>query len=251
MQLLHKKINKATPIPLYFQLKNIILKDIESNELSIGDTLPTETEIAAYYKVSRSTVRQAMSELVSEGWLTRKVSKGTFVTKPQELPGSVHSFEPFYRQVSKLGKTPETELLDFTVLDPTNDVRKEMNLLPGKKVISIYRRRFADGIPMVTLRNYLPYHLCKFLIGRDFATNSLYELLMGNADTEIFETNTTISAAIASNEDIKTLKLDPCTPMLYFHNISTTKDGVVLDCAYAHYRGDYNVFEFEDRPKNK
>ena len=81
MQLFQKKLDKNTPIPLYFQLKGIILSDIQDNCFSVGDTIPTENELVEYYHISRSTVRQAISELVQEGWLTRKASKGTFVNR--------------------------------------------------------------------------------------------------------------------------------------------------------------------------
>ena len=75
MQLFQKKLDKSTRIPLYFQLKNIILSDIQDNCFLVGDAIPTENELVEFYHISRSTVRQAISELVQEGWLTRKDRK--------------------------------------------------------------------------------------------------------------------------------------------------------------------------------
>ena len=84
MQLFHKNLDKNTPVPLYFQLKTILLNDIKDNCFAVGDSIPTESELVEFYHISRSTVRQAISELVQEGWLTRKASKGTFVTRPEQ-----------------------------------------------------------------------------------------------------------------------------------------------------------------------
>ena len=80
MTMFTKEINKDVPIPLYYQLKNIIKTDIENGTLKTGDTIPTEMEIMSHYNISRFTVRQAISELVNEGYMLRKTSKGTFVT---------------------------------------------------------------------------------------------------------------------------------------------------------------------------
>ena len=249
MQLFQKKLDKNTPIPLYFQLKGTILSDIQDNCFSVGDTIPTENELVEYYHISRSTVRQAISELVQEGWLTRKASKGTFVTKPEQKSSYIRSFEPFYQQISRLGKTPRTELIDLNVITPNPEIAKKLDLKQGQKVISMFRRRFADDIPMVTFQNYIPYDLCSFILSYDFKVHSLYELLMNNPSTQIANTKTIVSAMNATTEDIELLNVKVNTPMLYFHNISTTANGTIVDYAFAHYRGDLNKFEFDDSPK--
>lgn len=249
MQLFQKKLDKSTPIPLYFQLKSIILSDINDNCFTVGDAIPTENELVDFYHISRSTVRQAISELVKEGWLTRKASKGTFVTKPEQSSSYIRSFEPFYQQISRLGKTPRTELIDLNVITPTPEIAKKLSLTPEQKVISMFRRRFADDIPMVTFQNYIPYDLCSFILSYDFAAYSLYELLMTRPETQIAGTKTIVSAMNATSQDIELLNVKVNTPMLYFHNISTTADGTIIDYAFAHYRGDLNKFEFEDSPK--
>ena len=246
MQLFQKKLDKSTRIPLYFQLKNIILSDIQDNCFLVGDAIPTENELVEFYHISRSTVRQAISELVQEGWLTRKASKGTFVTKPEQRSSYIRSFEPFYR---RLGKTPRTELIDLNVITPSPEIADSLNLAPGQKVISMFRRRFADDIPMVTFQNYIPYDLCSFILSYDFKTHSLYELLMNNVSTQIANTKTIVSATNATTEDIELLNIKVNTPMLCFHNISTTADETIVDYAFAHYRGDLNKFEFDDSPK--
>ena len=162
MQLFHKELDRSTPIPLYFQLKSMILDDIKNNEFAVGDMIPTENELVDYYHISRSTVRQAISALVQEGWLTRKASKGTFVTHPKQESGFIRSFEPFYQQIKRQGKAPRTELIDLNVITPTPEIAKELQLEPDQKVISMFRRRFADEVPIVTLQNYIQYDLCSF-----------------------------------------------------------------------------------------
>ena len=227
MNLLEMNIDKTVPVPLYYQLKSLILSEIKKGNLKEGDCLPTEMQMVEHFHVSRSTVRQAISDLSKEGWLERIASKGTFVTNnTSHSENFIRSFEPFYQQVS----------------------RQKLGIEPGEKLISMFRRRLSDNVPMVTIQNYLPYSLCAFILSEDFTVRSLYELLMTRSESCIHETKSIVSAANASAEDIHLLQVDANTPMLCFHNISRRADGTVLDYAFARYRGDLNKFELIDTP---
>jgi len=112
-------LDRNIPIPLYYQLKSVLLNDIQRGVYAVGDQIPTEYELQNRYQVSRSTIRQALNELVNDGWLVRKSSKGTFVTSPDQAKSVFHSFEPFSSLVNRSGKTPRTEVLDLEVV-PAN-----------------------------------------------------------------------------------------------------------------------------------
>ena len=71
------KLDKSVPIPLYFQLKELILSEIKNGNYPSGSLIPTENELSEAFEISRTTVRQAITELVQEGWLYRVKSKGT------------------------------------------------------------------------------------------------------------------------------------------------------------------------------
>jgi ABC-type glycerol-3-phosphate transport system substrate-binding protein len=73
-------IDKSVPIPLYYQLKQMIKNDIEKGEYKPGDRLPTEQELCERFDISRQPVRHALTELVYEGILYRKPGRGTFVS---------------------------------------------------------------------------------------------------------------------------------------------------------------------------
>jgi len=66
---------------LYIQLYEIILKKIEDKEWPVGFQIPIEQELCNVFKMSRATVRSAISELARQGYLTRQQGRGTFVSK--------------------------------------------------------------------------------------------------------------------------------------------------------------------------
>jgi multiple sugar transport system substrate-binding protein len=74
------EIDKNSPMPIYYQLKEMIKKKIETGEYKPGDRLPTELELCRQYDISRTPVRQALSELHYQGVLFRKPGLGTFIS---------------------------------------------------------------------------------------------------------------------------------------------------------------------------
>lgn len=74
-------LNKNSSIPVYYQLKEIIQKRIQSSEYVEGGIIPSERELAKDFGISRMTVRQALNQMVAEGSLVREKGRGTFVAK--------------------------------------------------------------------------------------------------------------------------------------------------------------------------
>lgn len=74
-------MNDDSEKPKYQKLKEHIVGIIKAHELKSGEKLPSENELAEKFVISRHTVRQAIGELVAEGWLYREQGKGTFVRK--------------------------------------------------------------------------------------------------------------------------------------------------------------------------
>jgi GntR family transcriptional regulator len=248
MSLDQKKIDHKTPIPLYYQLRTILLDEIQKGAYPVGSSIPTETEISEIFRISRSTVRQAILELAQEGWLERHTSKGTFVTRPQKAVAHIRSFEPFNQQVAKTGKRPKTELLRMSVVEAGDTVASYLHIDPSSKVISMFRKRSADDVPMVTMQNYLPYALCNFILSHDFERESLYEVLSQRDEYKNIVTKTIVSAKDANVEDSELLDVKLGSPILCFDTVTGTEDGSVVDCAFSRYRGDMSEFEIEASP---
>jgi GntR family transcriptional regulator len=243
-------IDKNIPVPLYYQLKSYFLKEIESGNLCLGDQIPTEDELHAALQLSRSTIRHAITELVQEGWLERRKSKGTYVIRTSKSPVVFRSFEPFYQSVKLYGKTPRTEVIDLSVTIANSKLAESMGLSVGEQIITMFRRRFINEEPVVTIQNYLPFSLCEFILDRDFSTVSLYETFMQNPLTRIEKTTTIVSSEKATAEDAKLLNVELNCPMLVFNTISYTSQKKIVDFAYSHYRGDLNKFQIESSPEN-
>ena len=78
-------LDASKPIPIYFQVKTLLMEQISSGAYLPGDQLPTEHEICAKYGISRTPVHRALSELADEGVVIRQRRRGT-VVNPHWLP---------------------------------------------------------------------------------------------------------------------------------------------------------------------
>ena len=129
--------------------------------------IPTESEICSFFHISRTTVRQAITELVQEGHLYRVKSKGTFVAIKPINQDFIQKLESFDEQIRRSGSIPSTEILELSRRTADNKVAEKLNLTEGDPVIYLYRKRFADKRPIVLVETFLPYDKCSFLLTQD------------------------------------------------------------------------------------
>ena len=73
-----ERLNRESPIPLYYQLKEMLRSWITAGKFAAASQFPSERELIERYGVSRMTVRRALSELVNEGLLVRGAVAGLF-----------------------------------------------------------------------------------------------------------------------------------------------------------------------------
>lgn len=240
-----KEIDKQSRLPLYFQLEELIKKAISSGELKPGDMIPTEWEIIDYFRLSRTTVRQALADLVNENLLFRKKGIGTFVSKPKIDLQYMGNMVSYNEQITTMGLTPSTKVLRFQVIEADDFLAKEMELSKGEKIIELVRLRFADEEPIVIVESYLPHDLCQFILDVDMENNSLYQILASQKNTAVVLVERIVEAKIVSREDSKLLNVEKGFPVQSFLNKAFNEDGRVLEYCSSRYRGDRNKFYIE------
>jgi len=251
MSLRDCKIDKSVPIPLYFQLKELLLSQIDQGDYPVGSMIPTENEISDMFAISRTTVRQAITELVSEGRLYRVKSKGTFVCQPKINQDFMQILEPFNDQIRRLGMEPSSKVLDFQKLKADEAVAEHLQLQKGADVYLLFRERYADGSPVVTVKTYIPCTACPSLMEHDFAVESLYGVLGRSDESRIHHVKRTVEAVEAAKEDAVLLGLKAGKPIQFFTSIGYNQDGKPIEYSLARYRGDRNQFEVTVYTRNE
>jgi GntR family transcriptional regulator len=240
-----RKLDKNTPIPLYFQLEKLIMEEIEGGDYPVGSLIPTEKELSRIFDISRTTVRQAIANLVRRELLYRVKSKGTFVSSPKVGQVFIQSVHSFNDDIRSAGKVPSTEVLEMKVVDLPKEIMEQVGASLQAKAIYLYRRRYADDSPIVRVETYLPYEPCSFVLDHDFSRESLYEVLSQKRDTNITHVVRTCEACCANADDMTALGMNRGKPVLHFVTWGYNKVGDLIEFSIARCRGDQSKFKVE------
>lgn len=236
------QIDKTSFVPLYAQLEQVMKAEIENGYLLAGDMLPSEQEVMEYHQLSRTTVRQAIADLVNEGLLYKKKGVGTFVAKPKMDLQYMGSMISYNEQIRAMGLEPSTKVLKLECVEASGELCKQMGLDNGKRVIELVRLRYADEEPMAVVFSYLPYELCASILDEDLEQESLYSILARNESSKVVRVHRTVEAKIASSEDCKYLGIDRGFPVQSFLNMAYNKDEQMIEYCKSRYRGDRSQF---------
>ena len=113
--------------PKYYQVKRHLLQLIDT--LVPGSLMPTERVLTVELETSRTTVRQALSELVGEGRLVRRQGSGTYVAEPK-ITWPLH-MTSFTEQAAAAGYSASTQLLDAVRERATEDIAERLSIQPA------------------------------------------------------------------------------------------------------------------------
>ncbi len=240
-----KVLDKNVPIPLYFQLEKLILEEIENGSYPVGSMIPTEKELSQMFDISRTTVRQAITDLVRKEQLYRIKSKGTFVSRPKISQEFIQSILSFNEDVMHAGRTPSTEVLDLKMVYLPQEIAIQMNVPAESKAVYLYRKRSADADPIVRVETYLPYDLCSFILDHDFTCESLYDVLSRQDNTKVTRVTRLCEARSATAEDVAVLGIKRGRPIQYFNSFGYNRYGKLVEYSIARYRGDQSKFQVE------
>lgn len=210
------KLDKTNPVPLYYQLQQEIRNLVVANEVGVGESIPTEEELQKRFGISRNTVRRAIEELIKEGILERRRSKGTVVINSGASLIEKISGRSFTERVLQDGHEPSSKLLNFEIIPAGGHVRKILNLLDDEKVVYISRLRFIDKKPTAIDNTYLPHSLvpgaCSTDFGETGAEQSLFYLLENKYGFSISHWEETITAIIISGKEARLLNIPSNSP---------------------------------------
>ena len=238
-------LDKNIPVPLYFQLKTLILDEIKNGSYKSGDLIPTENEISEMFDISRTTVRQAITELVHDGQLYRIKSKGTFVANPKVTQHVLNRFFTFDEAAEASGRTAEMVQLKKEIVPMPQEMIDLGAGKPGDRAIYLYRLRKIDEIPAVRIEAYLVYNKFPEFMEMDLVHNRLRNLMDARPETRVYRMVRTIDAVPATKEDINILDVEPGSAIQKMTTVRYNEVGEVLDMAAAYHRGDMNRIQVE------
>jgi GntR family transcriptional regulator len=242
-QSLRATIDHRSPLPYYAQVKEALVDRIEHEIWKPGDQLPGEPELCSMFGVSRTVIRQALSEMEHEGLILRAKGKGTFVAQPKIMENLAQRLTGFYQDMAGRGSPPVSRVLKQHVVPATSKVAGFLNIPPSTPVIEIERLRLVQDEPITLVTTYLPYAACPEVLQADLTHQSLYALLEHDYNLFIARGARTLEAVAANEQQAGLLEVEVGSPLILIHSVSYLEDGVPIEYYLAFHRGDRSRFE--------
>src|SRR6478609_2882049 len=117
-------------VPRYYAVKTQIAELIGGGPPRTA--IPTERDLAVRFDTSRTTVRQALAELVVDGRLERTQGRGTFVAEPKVV--QVRQLTSYSDDLRQQGKAPTSTVLSVTKESASEPVAAHLRLEVGAVV---------------------------------------------------------------------------------------------------------------------
>ena len=231
------KLSMDSDIPLYSQLVSIIKRNISAGTLAPGALLPSEAELCRTFDVSRSTVRQAIGALESEGLVVRKQGRGTFVAEPK-MRRRTENVYSFTSEISAMGMVPSSTILEFEVVDPTPDIVSMLEL--GGHNTQIYhfmRIRNVNGQPLILENSFYPTYIYPKLTRELLETHSFYSLLYEEGIVP-YSAVDSYEAVILGRREAELLGCRPGSCAFSVQRRTRTEAGVVYEFTQSLIRAD-------------
>jgi GntR family transcriptional regulator len=233
-------VDRASPVPLYFQVAQHLERAIESGELPPGAQLDNEIQLAEQLGLSRPTMRRAMQYLVDRGMLVRKRGIGTQVVRAKvKRPVELSSL---WDDLCSSGQQPTTTVLANTAEQASGEVARSLGVAEGTPVTVLERLRFARGEPLARLRNYLPPGLVPALTDEALQRQGLYQLLRAGGVT-LHAAAQTIGARVATQAEARLLGETKGAALLTMERTTYDDRGRAVEYGTHIYRASRYSFE--------
>lgn len=231
------QVDPEKMIPHYQQLEEQLLEAIGSGGLVRGDPLPSEREFAENLGISRMTVRRALKNLESRGWLISRVGKGWFVS-PSKIEQRLSRLSGFSSDMESLNLSVTSRVLTFSKIGITGQLASQLKVPVGTEGYLLERLRFVNDEPLGVESSNLPCTLCPGLLKYDFSSDSLYRVLRDEYGVKLANAEQTVEASIADWRESSLLNVDEGTPVLRGTRAVHDPLGNVVEYSFGVYRGD-------------
>ena len=233
----------ATPAfsPLYQQIKGLILQSLQASEWKPGESIPSEMELAARYRVSQGTVRKAIDELASGHLLVRKQGKGTFVATHAEHQVQYRFLKLVPDQGDLNTEGPaQREIIDCKRLRASAEIARALALRTGDTVLQVRRVLSFANVPTILEDLWLPAPPFKGLTAERLADyhGPMYALFETEFGVRMLRAEEKIRAVLPDKAQRELLKLPPNTPLLSVERIAYTYNDTPMELRRGFYRTD-------------
>jgi GntR family transcriptional regulator len=231
------KIDHTSYLPLYEQVRLRLMEKIASGAWDDGSPLPSEQKLVELFGVSRMTIRQAVSEIVRNGYLVRERGRGTFVHKQDtyHLLGGAHNFP---KNAEAMGRSARTKVIGYEWLSADDAAAEYLHVPVGEKFLLIRLLRFLDDALVGRQAIYISQEIGNLVDVDVLAEMQSLNPLLQVKGKMIAESHAVQGARLADNTDCELLGCSPTDPVLYSNYTEFGPDEKIYSYSEIVFRAD-------------
>lgn len=237
-------MGKSIRVPLSYRLIEFVIDQIQSGNWKAGERIPSEDQLCEQFKVSRTTVRAALTELIEQGLIYRLHGKGTFVSRPS-LQQRLNRLTGFTMDMQSRGLEPSSQVLSAVVIPIPPIAASSLQIKTGYPVIMLQRLRLANGTPMAFETSYIIANDCEGVLNEDFSKRSLYGVLAEKLQIIPTRAVQEMRAIPCPLNQAKYLEIQKGEPVLQMIRTAFDQNDRPFERVESIYRGDRYVFYAE------
>jgi len=237
-----QRLNRHGSVALYHQLKRILRSRIASGEFEENQQLPSESELASAYEVSRHVVRQALKALVAEGRIVSYQGSGYFVNQKRFRKALVN-LGSHTESMKALGLPTTTLVTRQELIRPPEFIAEKLLNGPDEQAVYIQRVSYLANEPVCLLEAYYPIQYQSALLEAELDDQSIYNLLDQRFGLKPGRAETVISVIFADEDQSALMQIREGAPLLHIGSFTWTTEGDLFEYSSNAYRSDR--FELE------
>ncbi len=210
---------KDSEVPLYLQVSEWIRENVYKGDLGKGDRIPSENQIMDILKVSRGTVKKAVTMLVNEGMLVQVQGKGTFVKKENISYSLGEGLLSFAESLQSQHLRFTTEVITSRVEKASRHVAEKLRIKPESSILYLERVRSVEGEKVMLIENRINIELCPGILDVDFNENNLFPTIEKLSGKKISFAESRYAAKIVGSERGHYLEVNEDAPVLHLEQL--------------------------------
>ncbi len=234
-------------IPLYIQIAEGLIGQIETGELTPGTQLPPERELSEKLGVNRMTLRRALRVLEAQGLILRRQGVGTFIAEAK-IDRQMNVVFRFTRGMQSRGYSPGARIISLEKSMVDASLARELEVPVSSPIFRIVRLRTINQEP-VLIENYaIPERRFPGLDQHDLESRSIYEIMETHYGVRIARARQSFEPVLATEFEAELLNIPIGAPLMLERRLSFDDQGLPVEYGKDLYRGDRFRFVTEAAP---
>ncbi len=236
--------------PLYIQIAEGLIQQIESGEFAPGERLPAERELSRMFGVNRMTLRRALMRLELQGLLYRRQGAGTYIAEPK-IERQADELVSFSRGMTRRGYLPGAKLLRFERKPAEVRIARELGVPVGAEVFYFNRLRFLDQEPVMLEEFWMSVARFPDLESFDLINRFIFDIVEMEYGLTVTRARQSLEPAVATDYEAEMLNIRVGSPLMLERRLSFDEHDEPIEFGKDLYRGDRFRFITEVAPMER